>query len=73
MRFFTYKSLRGNGRGLYQEIQLDPWNTRIWEITREMHCEPTRMYEKEIESVDLLHVADSERTRLRDERVLTHF
>ncbi len=31
------------------------------------------MYEKEIESADLLYVANSERTRLQDERVLTHF
>ncbi len=35
-----------------------------------MHCDATGMYEKEIESADLLYVADSERTRLRDERVL---
>ncbi len=38
-----------------------------------MHCDAMGMYEKEIESADLLYVADSERTRLRDERVLTHF
>ncbi len=38
-----------------------------------MHCDTTGMYEKEIESDDLLYVADSERIRLRDERVLTHF
>ncbi len=31
------------------------------------------MYEKEIESADLLYVADSEQTSLRDERALTHF
>ncbi len=40
---------------------------------REMHCDATGMYEKEIESADLLYVADSEWTRLRDERVLMHF
>ncbi len=40
---------------------------------RLQHCDATGMYEKEIESADLLYVADSERTRLRDERVLTHF
>ncbi len=38
-----------------------------------MHCDATGMYEKEIESANLLYVADSEQTRLRDERVLTHF
>ncbi len=38
-----------------------------------MHCDTTGMYEKEIESADLLYVADSERTRLQNERVLTHF
>ncbi len=39
----------------------------------EMHCDATGMYKKEIESVDLLYVADSEQTCIRDERVLTHF
>ncbi len=34
-----------------------------------MHCDATGTYE----SADPLHVADSEPTRLRDERVLTHF
>ncbi len=37
------------------------------------YTDATGMYEKEIESADLLYVADSERTRLWDERVLTHF
>ncbi|ROI15737.1 Vigilin [Anabarilius grahami] len=31
---------------------------------REMHCDTAGMYEKEIESADLLYVTDSERTRL---------
>ncbi len=42
-------------------------------FNREMHCDATGMYEKEIQSADLLYVADSERTCLRDERVLTRF
>ena len=29
MRFFAYKSLGGNGRGLYQEIQLNAGNAWI--------------------------------------------
>ncbi len=40
---------------------------------KENNCDATGIYEKEIESADLLYLADSERTRLRDERVLTHF
>ncbi len=39
-------------------------------LTSSMHCDATGMYEKEY---DLLYVADSEPTRVRDERVLTHF
>ncbi len=39
----------------------------------EMHWDDTGMYEEEIESADLLYVADSERTRLQDECVLMHF
>ncbi len=46
--------------------------TEHWE-NREMHCDATGMYEKEIESADLIFVADSERTCLRDEHVLTNF
>ncbi len=38
-----------------------------------MHRDTMGMYEKEIESADLLYVADSEQTRFRDERVRTHF
>ncbi len=41
-------------------------------FNREMHCDATGLYEKEIDSADLLYVADSELT-LRDECVLRHF
>ncbi len=49
------------------------WSQWTLSFNREMHCDTTGMYEKEIESADLLYVADSEQTHLQNERVQTHF
>ncbi len=53
---------------LKKTVQISPID-----FNREMHRDTTGMYEKQIESADLLYVADSEQTRLRNERVRTHF
>jgi len=42
-------------------------------FNREIDHDIMGMYVKEIESDHLLYVADSQQTRLRDERGLTHF